>query len=323
MNGEFVFRNRLMTIPFKSTQGVNYEDYLTIEALENGLTATLSRNACEYCIDGDGNWKSLSANKATESVNKGQRILFRAELIPSNSIGIGTFSVTKKFNLCGNVMSMLYGDEGKNKTSLEDYDRDVFFNLFNGCTRLISVSSNFLPATTLTFQCYYRMFYGCVNLLNAPNLPANELAQGCYLGMFENCSKLTETPDLHATIIAPTCYGQMFRGCTSLENAPASLPATVLMIQCYYGMFYGCAKLTNAPTLPAVSLVDYCYHSMFYGCTNLNQVKAMFTTTPSDSYTKDWLYNVSSTGVFTKNKNATWNVIGTNGIPNGWTIKTE
>ena len=31
------------------------EDFMTIEALEDGLTAKLSRNACEYCIDGDEN----------------------------------------------------------------------------------------------------------------------------------------------------------------------------------------------------------------------------------------------------------------------------
>lgn len=30
-------------------------NYLTIEALEDGLTAKLSTNACEYCIDGDSN----------------------------------------------------------------------------------------------------------------------------------------------------------------------------------------------------------------------------------------------------------------------------
>ena len=31
------------------------DNYLTIEALEDGLFASLSFNACEYCIDSDGN----------------------------------------------------------------------------------------------------------------------------------------------------------------------------------------------------------------------------------------------------------------------------
>ena len=33
-------------------RSTNINDYLTIEALEDGLTASLSTNACEYCIDG-------------------------------------------------------------------------------------------------------------------------------------------------------------------------------------------------------------------------------------------------------------------------------
>lgn len=34
---------------------IDIANYLTIEALEDGLTASLSDNACEYCVDGDGN----------------------------------------------------------------------------------------------------------------------------------------------------------------------------------------------------------------------------------------------------------------------------
>lgn len=37
-----------------SGEPINVENYLTIVALEDGLTAKLSLNACEYCIDGDG-----------------------------------------------------------------------------------------------------------------------------------------------------------------------------------------------------------------------------------------------------------------------------
>lgn len=35
---------------------IDIANYLTIEALEDGLTASLSVNTCEYCVDGDGNW---------------------------------------------------------------------------------------------------------------------------------------------------------------------------------------------------------------------------------------------------------------------------
>ena len=72
------------------------KDYLTIEASEDGLTASLSVNACEYCVDGDGNWKTLSAGTSTESINSGHTLSFRGNLTPNSSNGIGTFKINKK-----------------------------------------------------------------------------------------------------------------------------------------------------------------------------------------------------------------------------------
>ena len=87
-------------------------------------------------------------------------------------------------------------------------------------------------------------------------------------------------------------------------------------------MFYGCTSLTTAPELPATTLADYCYGSMFQGCSNLNHIKAMFTTTPSTSYTNGWVTSVASTGTFVKNSAAQWDVSGVNGVPTGWTVET-
>jgi hypothetical protein len=88
-------------------------------------------------------------------------------------------------------------------------------------------------------------------------------------------------------------------------------------------MFSNCTSLTTAPELPATILAINCYNFMFDGCTNLNYIKAMFTTTPSISYTLNWVRGVSSTGTFIKNAEATWDVSGMNGIPTGWTVVTE
>ena len=87
-------------------------------------------------------------------------------------------------------------------------------------------------------------------------------------------------------------------------------------------MFRDCTSLTTAPELPATTLVDYCYYYMFFGCSKLNYIKAMFTTTPSSTYTYSWVNGVASTGKFIKNKNATWNVTGVDGIPSGWSIQS-
>ena len=106
-----------------------------------------------------------------------------------------------------------------------------------------------------------------------------------------------------------------------LINVP-NLLATTLANYCYASMFNGCTSLTTAPELPATTLANGCYYSMFQGCTNLNYIKAMFTTTPSDTYTNSWVYGVSATGTFVKNSQATWIITGNYGIPSGWTVVT-
>lgn len=224
-----------------SAEPIDINNYLTIVALEDGLTAQLSTNACEYCVDGNGNWKTLPADTNTETINTGQTLSFRGNLTPISS-GIGTFTISKSCNLEGNCMPMLFGDEAVGNNSLEGKDC-AFIELFRNCTTIKSVSSGFLPATTLVDSCYNYMFSGCTNL-------------------------------------------------------------------------------TTAPELPATTLVDYCYYYMFFGCSKLNYIKAMFTTRPSFTYTSNWVNGVASKGTFVKNKNATWNVTGVNGVPSGWTITT-
>lgn len=255
-------------------------DYLTIEALEDGLTVSLSQNACEYCID-NGSWNNLSADVITPSINKGQTLSFKGSLTPNSGtgkssraidpgigLGIGRFTISKKCNLKGNIMSLLFGDNFEGQTDLNGYDY-AFCNLFNYCSTIIDASQLLLPATTLASHCYYNMFWGCSSLVTVPELPATTLADFCY-----------------------------------------------------YSMFRGCSSLVTAPELPATTLAEGCYISMFENCSKLNYIKALFTTTPGYSYTSYWVSDVSSTGTFVKNKNAIWNVTGTDGIPTGWTVET-
>ena len=116
----------------------------------------------------------------------------------------------------------------------------------------------------------------------------------------------------------------LFRNNTNLVDARnLVLPVTTLAEGCYYDMFSNCTNLVNAPSeLPATTLTSYCYAAMFSNCTSLNYIKAMFTTTPSNTYTNNWVSGVSATGTFVKNSAATWNVSGNNGIPSGWTVQT-
>ena len=371
--------------------------YLTITALEDELTVSLSVNPCQYSLNGT-DWNELQADEQTPAINTGKKIYFKAEgLTPNLKFGIGTFTISKRFNLSGTVMSMLFGDKAEGKTDLTGYN-NAFSGLFSN-TPVVNVSPNFLPANTLVEGCYGSMFYGCTSLVaapelpattladycynvmflgctllvtapelpatkladycyggmfgnctslvavpelpatkltnscyitmfagctslnNAPELPATTLADYCYGGMFGNCTSLVNAPELPATTLAERCYQSMFVDCTSLVNAP-ELPATTLTNSCYGSMFYGCTSLVNAPELPATVLVDYCYTSMFKGCTSLNYIKMLATVINAIGCLSSWVYNVSTTGTFVKSKDATWNVTGKNGIPEGWTVET-
>lgn len=342
--------------------------YFTFMALESGWFKNANR-AMEYSLDNGKTWTTLAANTNSPTVSKGKYIMWRGTLNPGEQVG--SFQSQKQFDVMGNAMSLIFGDDFIRKDDLTGYD-SVFDNLFRGaniysaenlcmpattlaescCSYMFGFSKivkapNILPATTLTNGCYGGMFRDCTNLTTAPELPATTLAQDCYKGMFEGCRSLVSAPELPAIELANNCYDSMFYYCTNLTSAP-TLPATTLAYRCYCGMFAkctslvtapeltdttlahdcykamfrDCTNLVSAPELPATTLARGCYDTMFRGCTNLNYIEALFTTTPSDIYTKDWVNGVSSTGTFVKSNDATWDVSGVNGIPEGWTVQT-
>ena len=195
---------------------------------------------------------------------------------------LGKFSMNgNNIAASGNIMSLIYGVEttkdalvipnGIRFGSTHINESGMFFR----CTGLTTAPE--LPATTLTEDCYYQLFYE-TGLTAAPKLPATTLAEHCYSRMFYNCKGLTTAPKLPATTLAESCYAQMFRGCASLTTAPELL-ATTLMDWCYYQMFYGCSGLTTAPELPATTLAQACYSFMFYGCSSLTTAPELPATT--------------------------------------------
>lgn len=201
-----------------------YKKYLTIEALDDGLTAKLSTNSCQYTLDGI-TWSTLAANATTPSINKGQKIHFRGNLTPTTSAGIGTFTISKKCNILGNVMSMLFGDNASSNLSLSGKNF-AFYKLFYNCTNIVNVDPDLLPATTLSQSCYRAMFQGCTSLVTAPELPARTLQSYCYYYMFYGCSSLTKSPVLYGTTLVSYCYGYMFTNCSKLNTITALFSTT-------------------------------------------------------------------------------------------------
>ncbi len=246
----------------------------------------------EYSVNGSS-WTPYTIGGAI-TISNGENLMFRAGETGNECFSKGVndyyqFEISGEVVAKGNIMSLL--DRTCRKNDIPSY---AFYSLFCDCKGLTEAPE--LPATELTEYCYSGMFSGCKSLMKAPALPATKLASACYRLMFIDCNSLTEAPALPATELAPSCYANMFNTCM---------------------------KLRTVPELPATNLVEGCYDHMFAYCVNLNYVKALFTDEPSEKTTYEWLGGIWTTGTFVKSKDATWDVRGVSGIPEGWTVITE
>lgn len=232
-----------------------------------------------------------------------------------NFTSVGNYACSNMFKGCINLTNITLNIN----QSVENYGCQ---SMFEGCTGLQTPYISLLPKT-LSNYCYFNMFHDCRALTLAPELPATTLAPYCYESMFEACSSLVNGPTvIPANTATNSCCSSMFLSCGSLEIAP-ELPATTLATDCYYNMFSGCESLKIAPELPAETLVTRCYGNMFSGCENINYIKALFLTEPNDNYTQNWVFGVAEQGTFVKDPDATWNVVGFNGVPIDWTIQND
>ena len=267
---------------------IDYEnEYLTIEVtdiVDEGSIILRNTGSTTLPVSikiNDGQWQELTDfNYTYDNPSVGDIIKIKGTNGFYNGATIGTSNNYVFYNVYGNIMSLIYGDNFQNQTTIES--AQTFQNLFHNSTTLSDVSNLVLPATTLANSCYCNMFKGCTNLTSAPELPATTLGSNCYDNMFNGCINLINAPELPATTLTGWCYFGMFLGCASLTQAP-ELPATTLNSYCYNRMFSGCTSLTTAPALPATTLTDNCYYYMFEGCTSLTTAPELPATTLASS----------------------------------------
>lgn len=305
-------------------------DYLTFDIVSGGTIAfSLRRVRTGYTktisasTDNGQTWTEMQSgygsSASTINVSAGDKLIFKGtNAAYGDSLNYSMFSgSTAYFNVEGNIMSLIYGDDFRGQTTLtETY---TFYYLFMS-TNVISTENLILPATTLTTNCYTSMFYHCTSLTTAPELPATTLVDYCYDNMFAGCTSLTTAPELPATTLAQYCYRGMFHACYGLTTAP-ELPATTLTDKCYDGMFRFCESLTTPPELPATTLADYCYRYMFAGCSRLNYIKCLATDISASNCTYNWVDHVAGNGTFVKASSMNDWTTGTNGIPSRWIIE--
>ena len=199
-------------------------DYLTFRVLTSGTISwkaigSNSTKTIDYSID-NGAWISITSTSegATISVTQGNLVRFRGSnnvYATDKNTYSGFEGGTATYDIEGNIMSLLYGDNFAENTALPN-NNYIFCSLFKKAP-VISAEHLILPATMLKDYCYRALFSWCETLTKAPALPATTLATGCYWYMFEHCA-ITEAPVLNATTLVSECYGHMFTDCGLLNK---------------------------------------------------------------------------------------------------------
>lgn len=176
-------------LTFEVTQGVN-----TTISWGNSVAIKYNKN--------DEGWTTLQRN-STIPVSTGDVVQFMGNLdLRTMNSNPGFANTGCHYKVSGNIMSLIGGE---NFASLKTMGNSKFESLFQQTT----VEDAFdlcLPATTLSEQCYSKMFYGCTSLQRAPKvLPATTLTNYCYAFMFYNCSHLSRIKCLAIDISASDC----------------------------------------------------------------------------------------------------------------------
>ena len=173
---------------------------MTIEAIEYTTVSLPAK--IEYSFNNGNTWKEGRFAEILH-LQPDVKISFRNMVDRGD---LDNFYITGSCNLVGNCMSLI--PDGKMYYG-------AFKQLFKGCNGIISVSKDFLPATTLASSCYREMFIDCTNLTTAPELPATTLAKDCYDYMFYGCSKLNYIKMLATDISAQNCLRNWVSGVSS------------------------------------------------------------------------------------------------------------
>ena len=199
------------------------QDYLTLNALSSGtiLWKALGSNmtrTISYSLDSGQTWSSITSTSAGVpiTVTAGQKVLIKgtnAGYAKDKSNYSGFEGGTAMYDIEGNIMSLVYGDNFASNSALTT--AYTFCSIFKK-SNAVSAENLILPATTLTNYCYRAMFSYAESLTTPPALPATTLARGCYWYMFEK-APITSAPDLLAPTLTNECYGNMFNGCSQLN----------------------------------------------------------------------------------------------------------
>ena len=285
--------------------------YFTIESLQDSNQIKMQKNGSginptlSYSLDDGETWTTttISGNTVFATINTGDKIIFKG-----NNTAFATawdkyyyFTASKQFNVYGNIMSIINGDNFKENSEFDSSSTHQFAGLFR-TTYLVDASNLILPALTLYVSSYNGMFRGASNLVYGPKtLPALNIPMDGYSSMFEGCVKLVEGPEILATSVS---------GCTALNR-----------MFCMSRNSKVTAAMTKSPILRITNpqAQNNTYQQLFCGNGNINEITILAQGTNLSF--ANWLSNANSSGVIKTLSDTTF-VSGVNGLPSGWSTET-
>lgn len=204
--------------------GIDYsKEYLTIESLADNnrilwkLNGDMAAKTIEWSTD-KTNWTSVTATTRTliTTLNTGDKIYIKG----SNASYGATwgkynyFASDREFNVYGNIMSLIHGDNFIGNNTLSG-QCNFYFMFYN--SKVVDASNLILP-NACQAHTYSNMFNGCTSLINVPLMQQTTTAYQSNVGMFNGCSSLLDGPILLASSIDAYSYQSMFNGCTLLRS---------------------------------------------------------------------------------------------------------
>ena len=199
------FRRRMMC-PTKKP------DYFRMDILTDGnITFNFHRDttsdlaeSISYSKDDGVTWTTLvntpnktAAKKYTVNVVTGDILLWKGKATcyskPDGSYTFSNFAGSAKFNVSGNIMSMLGED---NFSSLKTIPANYCFRQFLSTSKVVDASGLKFPAKNVKMGCYRQVFLNCTSLKIAPKELLAPDGNGNYYEMFSGCSSLITPPIL-------------------------------------------------------------------------------------------------------------------------------
>lgn len=227
LNGALIYQNITKT-PEKDYS----KEYLTFDIISGGTIIWRKNNrnspsvTISYSIN-NGNWVDITSNTGssapTISVNTGDKVKIKGNNNAYCATGTTTGATTRdyynnfsgdtsaKYNVEGNIMSLIYGDNFIGNNEFPDTNGWNFKSLFENDKNVISAKNLILPPTTLYMSSFRALFSNASNLEEGPELLVSVLAPACYSYIF-GTTKISYVKCLATDISASGClYNWLYR----------------------------------------------------------------------------------------------------------------